>query len=190
MVDTISHSPIWGSSLILVVEDDAQDGADHVDAHRIPALVISPYARQGAVIHKRYDELSFLRTLEIVVGMKPATLTEAMAVPLYDAFASLPTNIAPYNAISPKVSVSATNPNTAADRAASVGPNFNVADQVPEQQFDGILWHYAHGWRSKPPPPGPDASPSIPVDDDIPPAPDRLGQLLGNWLKRGAKQRG
>ncbi len=70
IVDLISHSPIWGSSLILVIEDDSQDGADHVDAHRIPALAISPYAKEGRVIPNRYDFLSFLRTAEIVIGLK------------------------------------------------------------------------------------------------------------------------
>ncbi len=183
MVDTISHSSIWGSSLILVVEDDAQDGADHVDAHRIPALVVSPYTQAGAVLHNRYDELSFLRTLEIIVGMKPANLAEALAVPLYDAFSSTPANAAPYTAITPNVDVTATNPNTAADRAASAGLNFDLADQVPEQQFDTILWHYVHGRKSKAPPPGPNASPYIPADDELAPAPGQLGGMLASWLK-------
>jgi DNA-binding beta-propeller fold protein YncE len=183
IVDTISHSSIWGSSLILVVEDDAQDGADHVDAHRIPALVISPYSRTGAVIHNRYDELSFLRTLEMIVGMKPANLDEALAVPLYDDFSSTPTNLAPYNAITPSVNMTATNPNTAANRAASAGLDFNVADQVPEQQFDAILWHYVHGWKSKAPGPGPNASPYIPADDELAPAPGQFNGMIASWLK-------
>ena len=86
IVDLISHSPIWDKSLILVIEDDSQDGADHVDAHRIPAFAISCYAKRGAVVHTRYDFLSFIRTLEIVVGMKPLNLFDATAVPMYDAF--------------------------------------------------------------------------------------------------------
>src|SRR5215211_1696727 len=95
-VDLISHSSIWDSSLILVVEDDSQDGADHVDAHRIPALAISPYTQPGAVVHDRYDQLSFLRTLEIIVGLKPLHLAEALAVPLYNAMTPNPQNGAPY----------------------------------------------------------------------------------------------
>ena len=71
-----------------MIEDDSQDGADHVDAHRIPALAISPYAKRGAVIHTRYDFLSFIRTLEIVIGMKSLNLFDALAVPMYDAFGS------------------------------------------------------------------------------------------------------
>jgi hypothetical protein len=184
IVDTISHSSIWNSSLILVIEDDAQDGPDHVDAHRIPALVISPYARKGAVIHNRYDELSFLRTLELVVGMKPAYLAEALAVPLYNGFSSSPSNSAPYDVIAPKVSVTATNPNTAANRDATAGLDFNIADQVPEQQFDAMLWHYAHGWKSKPPPPGPDASPlSQSTEDGPPPVGDALLAMLHRFTR-------
>ena len=76
-MDLISHSPIWGSSLILVLEDDSQDGADHVDAHRIPALAISPFTKRGAVVHTRYDFLSFIRTLELTIGMKPLNLFDA-----------------------------------------------------------------------------------------------------------------
>ena len=158
IVDAISHSSIWGSSLILVVEDDAQDGADHIDAHRSPALVISPYTERGAVVHDRYDQLSFLRTMEIIVGMKPSNLAEELAVPLYKAFTATPSNGAPYDAIAPNVDVTATNPNTTANRKASAGLNLTATDQVPEQQLDAILWHYVHGFSSAPPPPGPNAS--------------------------------
>ena len=110
VVDAISHSSIWNSSLILVMEDDSQDGADHVDAHRIPTLAISPYTKRGAVVHGRYDQLSFLRTAEIIMGMKPLNLAEALAVPLYHAMTGSPGNAAPYDAITPNVDMTATNP--------------------------------------------------------------------------------
>jgi Phosphoesterase family len=158
IVDLISHSSIWNRSLILVVEDDSQDGADHVDAHRIPALAISPYTQRGAVVHNRYDQLSFLRTLEIIVGLKPLHLAEALAVPLYDAMTPSPQNGAPYDAIVPDVEMSATNPNTAANRRASAGLPLNVADEIPQRTLDAILWRYRHGPGAKPPPPGPNAS--------------------------------
>jgi DNA-binding beta-propeller fold protein YncE len=157
-VDAISHSSIWDSSLILVMEDDSQDGADHVDAHRIPALVISPYTRRGAVVHDRYDQLSFLRTAEMIMGMKARNLAEALAVPLYHSISRYRDNPAPYNAIVPNVDMTATNPNTAANRRASKGLPLNVADQVPQHRLDAILWRYRHGPGSKPPPPGPNAS--------------------------------
>jgi len=158
IVQEISHSKIWKSSLILVMEDDSQDGADHVDAHRIPALVISPYTEKGAVVHDRYDQLSFLRTAEKIIGMKPLNLAEHLAVPLYDATTPKAVNSAPYDAIKPKVSVTATNPDTAANRRASRGLPLNALDQVPQQRLDAILWRYKHGPHSTPPPPGPNAS--------------------------------
>ncbi|MEK6277909.1 MAG: alkaline phosphatase family protein [Actinomycetota bacterium] len=158
VVDAISHSPIWDSSLILVIEDDSQDGADHVDAHRIPALVISPYAKRGAVIHNRYDQLSFLRTLEIIVGLKPLHLAEALAVPLYDALGPSPDNSEPYDAIVPGVDMAANNPNTARNRRASEGLPLVAPDQIPQRTLDGILWRYRHGFDAAPPPPGPNSS--------------------------------
>ena len=190
VVDQLSHSSIWNSSLILVLEDDAQNGADHVDAHRIPAMVISPYAERGAVVHSRYDELSFLRTLELIVGMKPANLAETLAVPLYSAFTSKQSNSAPYDAIAPNVNVLATNPNTAADRASTAGLNFNVADQVPEQQFDQMLWRYVHGAGSTPPPPGPNAvgtAVSGPEADALI-SPQSVTEVVGAWLGRSQRR--
>ena len=79
IVDLVSHSSIWSSSAIFVIEDDSQDGSDHVDAHRIPAAVISPYARRGAVVHDRYDFLSVIRTMELILGMKPLGLWDDLA---------------------------------------------------------------------------------------------------------------
>jgi DNA-binding beta-propeller fold protein YncE len=159
IVDAISHSSIWDSSLILVVEDDSQNGADHVDAHRIPALAISPYTEQGAVVHNRYDQLSFLRTLEIISGMQPLNLAEDLAVPLYGAMTPNPGNSAPYNAIVPNVDMTEVNPATSANIRATEGQPLARTDQVPQRVLDGMLWHYRHGYKSKPPPPGPNASP-------------------------------
>ena len=158
IVDLISHSPIWGSSLILVIEDDSQDGADHVDAHRIPAFAISPYAKRGAVVHNRYDFLSIIRTLELVTGMKPLNLFDALAVPMYDAFDSRPQNSEPYNAIAPNVNL--TERNTAASPNARFSERLPLdqTDRTPQRYLDRILWQYVHGEDSEPPPPGPNAS--------------------------------
>jgi hypothetical protein len=159
IVDKISHSPIWKSSLILVVEDDSQDGADHVDAHRIPALAISPYTKRGAVVHDRYDFLSFIRTLELVTGMKSLNLFDATAVPLYDAFDADPSdNDEPYDAIVPGVDRDARNPTTAAAAQQSAGLPLTLTDRVPQPVLDSILWKYVHGADAVPPPPGPNAS--------------------------------
>jgi DNA-binding beta-propeller fold protein YncE len=160
IIDTISHSPIWSQSAIFVVEDDSQDGADHVDAHRIPALVVSPYARSGAVVSTRYDQLSVLRTMELILGMTPLTLNDALATPMYDAFAPAPDNIAPFDALPETQDLMATNPTTGAGARASAHLDFSNLDAVPQRDLDALLWKSAHGWRSAPPSPGPNATPS------------------------------
>jgi DNA-binding beta-propeller fold protein YncE len=168
IVDLISHSSIWKSSAIFVIEDDSQDGADHVDAHRIPAAVISPYAPAGAVIHTRYDFLSVIRSMELILGMKPLGLFDRLATPMYDVFTSKPTNPAPYAAIVPKQSRSVLNTVHSADAARSARLDFSIPDQVPQRVLDEILWHTVHGEHSQPPPPGPNASDEDTADrDDI-----------------------
>jgi YVTN family beta-propeller protein len=159
VVDLISHSPIWERSLILVIEDDSQDGADHVDAHRIPAFAISPYARRGAVVHTRYDFLSFIRTLELVLGMKPLNLFDATAVPMYDAFDSDPSdNSEPYEAITPEVDLLERNTEDSPNARLSRRLPLDFTDRTPQRILDKILWQYVHGEDAEPPPPGPNAS--------------------------------
>jgi hypothetical protein len=184
LVELISHSPVWQDSAIFVVEDDSQDGADHVDAHRMPAFAISPYARRGAVVHTRYDQYSALRTIELILGMHPLSLNDALATPMYDAFTTEP-DLEPYTAIQPEQSLDERNPVSSAAMAAvaespatiasaslsssawaSVDPAlalqlpFDQLDLVPQQLSDAVLWHSVYGWDSTPPPPGPGASPS------------------------------
>jgi hypothetical protein len=156
IVDTISHSPIWKSSAIFVVEDDSQDGADHVDAHRIPAFVISPFAKQGAVVHTRYDFLSFIRSMELIMGMKPLGLFDALATPLYDAFGPQPSNDAPVDYLPSNVNRLDRNPSGGAGaRMAARLPK--CLDCMAQQDMDALLWKSVHGVRSTPPPPGPNA---------------------------------
>jgi hypothetical protein len=172
-VDLISKSPIWDRSLILVIEDDSQDGADHVDAHRIPAFAISPYARRGAVVHTRYDFLSFIRTLELVVGMRPLNLFDATAVPLYDAFDATAANSEPYDAIVPEVNLLDRNTAASANASLSARLPLDSPDRVPQDILDRILWQYRHGRSSEPPPPGP----------------NRSGLDIAEWRKNGYPER-
>jgi len=158
LVETISNSKIWNQSLIMVIEDDSQDGADHVDAHRIPAFAISPYAKRGAVVHTRYDFLSFIKTLEVTTGMKPLNLFDNLAVPLYDAFSPNADNAEPYTAIKPDVNLTERNKASAPNAAFSRGLPLDRTDATPQRYLDRILWQYVHGADSEPPPPGPNAS--------------------------------
>jgi DNA-binding beta-propeller fold protein YncE len=155
----ISHSSIWRSSAIFVLEDDSQDGADHVDAHRMPAAVFSPYAKRGAVIHTRYDMLSFIRSMELIMGMHPLSYADAVATPMYNAFTSKPSNSKPYSPIAPKYPLLKRNANTAFDRQMSAGTRWTIPDQISQYKFDRLLWWAVHGRHSTPPPPGPNAVP-------------------------------
>jgi phospholipase C len=159
VVDLISHSPVWSSSAIFVIEDDSQDGSDHVDAHRMPAAVISPYARPGAVIHTRYDMLSVIRSMELILGMKPLGLFDRLATPMYDAFSSKPANSAPFAVLPPTYPLNERNAATAANAKLSKSLRINKPDRVPQRLLDRILWQSVHGARSEPPPPGPNAEP-------------------------------
>ena len=158
LVDLISHSAVWSSSAIVVVEDDAQDGADHVDAHRMPAFVISPWAKPGAVVHTRYDQLSALRTVEMLVGLKPLALTDGLAEPMFDAFlpGSAKPDLRPYTAIEPAHPIDELSKATASG-IEGVLP-FGERDLVPQSLFDAALWHSIYGADSTPPAPGPGAS--------------------------------
>ncbi|MEI7743804.1 MAG: alkaline phosphatase family protein, partial [Chloroflexota bacterium] len=157
LIDTISHSAIWSSSAIFVVEDDSQDGADHVDAHRIPVMVVSPYAKTGTVISTQYDLLSFVRSVELIIGMKPLSLNDALAVPLYDAFASTPVNAAPVDGIPAGVDLLEFNTLASPWAAESAALGLGETDTVSQVMLDAIIWRSVYGEDAVPPPPGPNA---------------------------------
>ena len=157
LIETISHSSIWASSAIFVVEDDSQDGADHVNAHRIPVAVVSPYARAGAVVRTRYDLLSVVRSIELILGMKPLSLNDALATPMYDVFTPAPVNREPVDAITPAVDLLTQNSAAAPDSEWSSRLELDKPDRVSQADLDIILWHSVNGADSTPPPPGPGA---------------------------------
>lgn len=90
IVERLSKSAFWKDTLILVMEDDSQYGVDHVDGHRTVALCVSPYTRRGAVVHRNYNHLSFLRTMELVLGLPPMNRFDRSALPLTACFTSTP----------------------------------------------------------------------------------------------------
>jgi YVTN family beta-propeller protein len=103
IVQTISRSRIWKNSAIFVTEDDAQNGSDHVDAHRTVGLVISPYVKHGIVSHTHYDQVSMLHTMELILNLTPMSMYDAAAPPMYDIFTGQ-LNLKKYKAVQPKVS--------------------------------------------------------------------------------------
>ncbi len=109
LVEGVSKSRFWAKTAIFVIEDDAQNGPDHVDSHRSPLLVISPYTRRGIVDSTMYNQSSVLRTMELILGMRPLTHYDAGARPIASAFSSSP-NPAPYTAEKPRISLTDRNP--------------------------------------------------------------------------------
>jgi YVTN family beta-propeller protein len=159
LVDTISKSVIWQHTAIFVIEDDAQDGPDHVDAHRSTAYVISPYIKQGYVDHTFYNTDSILKTIELLLGVKPLTQYDAIATPIL-AFDTQPSNGATFNAIKAsqdvmcqKVSrlVLAKGNPMRKWAIESAKMNFDVPDSAPSAKLNEVLWKSVKGPNSKMP---------------------------------------
>ena len=102
IVQEISHSPYWKDSAIFVVEDDTQDGADHVDGHRAPIQIISPYAKHGVVDSTYYTQITMVRTIEQILGAQPLNQKLAAATPMFGAFTNKP-NYTPFTAVTNQV---------------------------------------------------------------------------------------
>jgi len=98
IVDTISHSRYWKDSAIFVVEDDSQAGADHVDGHRAPIQIISPWAQHGVTDSRFYSQITMVRTIEQILGARPLNQRLAAATPMFDAFRSRP-DYTPFDAV-------------------------------------------------------------------------------------------
>jgi phospholipase C len=114
----------------LVVEDDAQDGADHVDSHRSPAYVISPYTRRGVVDSTMYNTTSMLRTMELILGLKPMTVFDAGATPMANAFAQK-ADLRPYT--NEAVPLNEKNPEHSATAERSEKLDFSASDMADEE---------------------------------------------------------
>jgi YVTN family beta-propeller protein len=152
VVEAIAKSRFWKESAIFVVEDDAQNGPDHVDAHRSVALVISPYTRRHAVDSTLYTTAGVLRTMELILGLPPMSQYDASAAPLVRAFQSTP-DLAPYLHREARVSTDEKNGTMAWGAAASQAMNLDEADLAPELELNEILWKSVRGAASPMPPP-------------------------------------
>ena len=144
LVAHISASGIWKESVIFVLEDDAQNGPDHVDAHRSPAFVISPYTRRGTADHTLYTTAGVLRTMELVLGLPPMSQYDAAARPLFGCFQATPA-LVPYQARAARVSLDTRN--TAWNRSAERSSHFNLAseDATPDLDLTEVVWKAVRG---------------------------------------------
>ena len=152
IVDTISHSKLWKETAIFVIEDDAQNGPDHVDSHRTVGLVISPYTKRGIVDSTMYQTTSFLRTMELILGLEPLSQYDAAATPLFKSFTNR-ANTTPYKLIAPRIDIAAKNkPNDIGARESSK-LDFSSYDKADEQVLNKILWESVKGKRAQMPAP-------------------------------------
>ena len=139
VVDAVSHSKFWQSTALFIIEDDAQNGPDHVDSHRAPAWVISPYTQRGAVDSSMYNQASMLRTMELITGLRPMTQFDAAAPPMFASFKPQP-DATPYTAEKPRISLTDRNPAKGALAAASAKMDFDEADDIDDNALNTILW--------------------------------------------------
>ena len=151
IVEAISHSRFWPQLAIFVLEDDAQNGPDHVDSHRSPAFVISPYVKRHAVDSSMYNTTSMLRTIELILGLKPMTQFDAAARPMYAAFQTSP-DTAAYAAEKPRIALNERNSKDAATAARSQRMDFSQEDRIDEDDLNDILWSAIRGGSAPPPP--------------------------------------
>ena len=138
ILDTLSHSKYWKSSLVLVTEDDAQNGPDHVDAQRTTSYIAGPYAR-GGTDHTRYSTASLVRTIELVLGLPPLSLYDAHAQPMYAAMRNTP-DLRPFRAIKPSIDITARNTSTAYGAARSAKMDFTTEDRADPDTLNEILY--------------------------------------------------
>jgi hypothetical protein len=152
LVEAITQSRFWKESAIFVLEDDAQNGPDHVDSHRSVAFAISPYARRGVVDSTLYTTSGMLRTIELILGLPPMSQYDAAATPMYDAFQVQPVATT-YAKREARVPLDEKNTASAWGAAASVAMNLEEADLAPELPLNEILWKSVRGALSEMPPP-------------------------------------
>jgi len=166
VVDIISHSPYWHDTAIFILEDDAQNGSDHVDSHRSFAYAISPYSRRGVTISTNYNTVNVLRTIEDVMGINHLNFRDADAAPMADLFTRKP-DYTPYSAIipgdlcappvDPNLVPACNNPtakitspvpslhDSAWWAAKTKGFDFSDADRVDADAFNRVLWEGTMG---------------------------------------------
>lgn len=147
-IDYLSKSPVWKESVVFILEDDAQNGPDHVDAHRSPVYVVGPYVKRKYVDHTMYSTSGILRTIELILGMPPMTQYDAAATPLWRAFTSQP-DYTVFDHLAANVNLNDKNPAGTAMAIFSEKFEWGKEDAVPDLVFNEILWQ---GIKGKPAP--------------------------------------
>ncbi len=151
-VEYLSNSSIWNQCLIIAVEDDAQNGPDHVDAHRSTAYIAGGFVKRNYVDHTMYSTSSLLRTIELILGLPPMTQYDAAAESLWRCFSKTP-NAAPFKSVPANVDLNEKNTkqNSSADLSATF--DFSKEDSAPDLLFSEVIWKAVKGEQSVMPAP-------------------------------------
>ncbi len=142
LVEHLSKSKIWSQSIVFVLEDDAQNGSDHVDAHRSPAFIIGPYVKRNSVDHTMYSTSGMLRTIELILGLPPMSQYDAGATPMFRSFTSQANNSI-YKSVNASVDINTRN-------IVSVNPknrlfDLDKEDAAPDVAFNEDIWMVMKG---------------------------------------------
>jgi hypothetical protein len=157
VVDAVSHSAFWKDTCIFAIEDDPQNGWDHVCGYRTTAYVVSPYTKRGATVSTQYNTTSLLRTIELILGLPPMNQMDATATPMFDCFTNTP-DFAAYDALTNQVPLNEMNPapkkiqdtQLRRDAYASARLPLDQPDQCNEDVLNRILWHATMGAKPYP----------------------------------------
>jgi hypothetical protein len=138
-IEHLSHSPVWKNSVVFVLEDDAQNGPDHVDAHRSIAFVTGPYVKRNYVDHTMYSTSGMLRTIELILGLQPMSQYDAGATPMYRCFTSN-ANLGVYNNIPSNIDLDELN--MASNILSDKSDKFDLSqpDRVADLDLNEVIW--------------------------------------------------
>jgi YVTN family beta-propeller protein len=166
LVEAVTNSEkYWATTAVFVIEDDAQNGPDHVDAHRSIAFVVSPYTKRRHVDSTMYTTSSMLRTMELILGLPPMSQYDAAATPMYGSFTNK-ADMTPYKALPARIDITERNPANAPGAVRSAELDFSVEDAAPDIEFNEIIWKGVRGADSTMPAPVRSAFVRVIDDDD------------------------
>ena len=147
LVDAVSHSRYWPNTTIFIIEDDGQDGPDHVDARRTVGLVLSPYVKRGVVDSTLYSTSSMVRSIELLLGLPPMSQYDAAAMPMYAAFGTT-AEVTKFDVISPLIDVNVRNKKGDYGAEESRKMDFSDLDRAPMHVLNEIIWKSVKGASS------------------------------------------
>ena len=151
LVDAVTHSKYWPKTAIFVIEDDAQNGPDHVDAHRTVGLVVSPYTKRHHLDSTQYSTVSMIRTIELILGLPPLSQYDAAARPMFASFTETP-ELTPFVHVPAQVALDTVNPKSAYGANRSAKMDFSEYDKVDDFELNEILWRAIKGKKGPLPP--------------------------------------